>query len=201
MLWFIEYSQGECKKTHRQQVLAVYKPSTLSSRFSSTQTYSLPPCSLHLVCDYVPPFLFLIFTFFQFRLSTLNMNTPALAWHGVAFERISILTKYHLGFAAKKVLENGDEDMKIPLWASLKTREVKMNSAVWAFGWPHACRHGGTFLNQVGTIQSEPFKSIIFNKPHIRERGVKRIRCISPRRVACYISIFFHETFMDWSLV
>ena len=31
------------------------------------------------------------------------------------FKRISILTKYHLGFVAKKVLENGDEDMKIPL--------------------------------------------------------------------------------------
>ena len=45
------------------------------------------------------------------------MNTPYLsvARNGVAFERISILTKYHLGFAAKKVLENGDEDMKIPL--------------------------------------------------------------------------------------
>ena len=129
--------------------------------------------------QWLPSLIFLIFTlFFQFRHSTLNMNTPCLsvARNGVAFERISILTKYHLGFAAKKVLENGDEDMKIPLWASLKTREVKMNSAVWAFGWPHACRHRGTFSNQVGTIQSEPSFSI---QPNLNERGAKRMRCIS----------------------
>ena len=126
---------------------------------------------------WLPSLIFLIFTlFFQFRRSTLNMNTPCLsvARNGVAFERISILTKYHLGFAAKKVLENGDEDMKIFLWASLKTREVKMNSAVWAFGWPHACKHKGTFSNQVGTIQSEPFKFIIFNTVHTLWKGGKK---------------------------
>ena len=73
-----------------------------------------------------------------------------------------------------EVLENGDEDMKIFLWASLKTREVKMNSAVWAFGRPHACKHKGTFSNQVGTIQSEPFKFIIFNTVHTLWKGGKK---------------------------
>ena len=158
MIYWIFPRRVKRKLTGRQLVMAVYKPSTLSSRFSLFLT-ALPLLTTSSM--WLLPLTFLIFTFL-FLVSAINVKYEYLclsvARNGVVFERISILTKYHLGFAAKKVLENGDEDMKIPLWASLKTREVKMNSAVWAFGWPHACRHGGTFSNQVGT-----FKSIIFN--------------------------------------
>ena len=88
-------------------VQAVYKPSTLSSWFNLfLRALPKQPTSLLTTSTlWLPSVIFLIFTiFFQFRLSTLNMNTPCLsvARNGVAFERISILTKYHLGFAAKK---------------------------------------------------------------------------------------------------
>ena len=65
----------------------------------------------------MPAIAELLTTFFSVSAINVKYECPCLsvARNGVAFERISILTKYHLGFAAKKVLENGDEDMKIPL--------------------------------------------------------------------------------------